>query len=320
MNVSTKTKTDNTAKPWGQCHRLIDLAKHVSPIRTAVVWPVDVLSLRGAVEAAHEKLIDPILIGDEQAIRNVAAEHGIDLREYELYDASTSTIAANAAVELARTGKVASLMKGALQTETLLRALIDADKELVDERRMSHVFVMNVPSYPKPLFVTDAAINIYPDLDDKRDIVQNAIDMARALDIETPKVAILSAIETVSSKIRSTVEAAALCKMAERGQITGGILDGPLAIDNAVSEEAAQVKGITSSVAGNADILVAPDLEAGNILAKQLEYLGGSCAAGIVLGARVPLILTSRADESPARIASCALAALLVEHAKREAS
>jgi len=240
-----------------------------------------------------------------------AAAEGIDLSPYELVPTAHSHEAAAHAVALARAGKVEALMKGSLHTDELMHEVVARDIGLCTARRMSHVFVMDVPNYPRLLFLTDAAINIYPDLDDKRDIVQNAIDLAHALGIETPKVAVLSAVETVTHKLRSTLEAAALCKMADRGQITGALVDGPLAFDNAVSEEAARAKGIVSPVAGRADILVVPDLESGNMLAKQLEYLAEAQGAGVVLGARVPIALTSRADNPLGRIASCALALLL---------
>ncbi len=292
--------------------QVMDRTKDLAPIRTAVVHPVDGNSLRGAFDAAQAGLVIPLLIGPEAKIRSAAAAERIDLSPYELVFTRHSHEAAATAVALARAGKVEALMKGSLHTEELMHEVVARDTGLCTGRRMSHVFVMDVPEYPRLLFLTDAAINIYPDLDDKRDIVQNAIDLARVLGIETPKVAILSAVETVTPKLRSTLEAAALCKMADRQQITGGVVDGPLAFDNAVSEEAARAKGIVSPVAGRADILVVPDLESGNMLAKQLEYLAEAQAAGIVLGARVPIALTSRADKSLSRMVSCALALLLV--------
>src|SRR5271165_3264322 len=289
--------------------------------RTAVVHPVDSVSLIAAIEAAREGLIVPVLVGPEHKIRAAAEMAKLDLASYEVVPTEHSAAAANRAVALARAGQVSALMKGALHTDELMHAVVDAANGLRTARRISHVFAMDAPAYPRPLFITDAAINMYPTLEDKRDIVQNAIDLVRALrqmlnrdTIELPRVAILSAVETVTEKIKSTLDAAALCKMADRGQITGAILDGPLAFDNAVSEEAAKTKGIVSPVAGKADIFVVPDLEAGNMLAKQLEYLGDAGAAGIVLGARVPIILTSRADNTLTRLGSCAMAQLLVHH------
>ena len=295
--------------------RLLELTRGFKPLRTAVVHPVDEASLVGAVEAAREKLIEAVLIGPEAKIRRVAETAGVDLAGFEIVDVPHSDAAAVAAVAMARQGTAEAIMKGALHTDELMRAVVDAATGLRTARRISHVFAIDAPSYPRPLFITDAAVNIYPTLIDKRDIIQNAIDMVRALGILTPRVAILSAVETVSPDIRSTIDAAALCKMADRGQITGGILDGPLAFDNAVSEEAALSKGIVSPVSGRADILVAPDLEAGNMLAKQLEYLAGAEMAGIVLGARVPIMLTSRADKTMARLGSCAIALALARRA-----
>lgn len=296
----------------GVRHRqLIELTKGLEPIRMAVVHPVDRNSLLGAIDAAEAKLIIPVLVGPESKIRAVAEIEGIDLSPYELFATKHSHEAATRAVAMARAGEVEALMKGSLHTDELMHEVVAKDTGLSTERRMSHVFVMDVPTYPRPLLITDAAINIYPDLEDKRDIVQNAIDLALVLGIENPRVAILSAVETVTPRIRSTVEAAALCKMADRKQITGGVVDGPLAFDNAVSEEAAKIKGIISPVAGKADILVVPDLESGNMLAKQLEYLAEAQSAGIVIGARVPIVLTSRADNALSRMASCAIALLL---------
>jgi phosphotransacetylase/acyl dehydratase len=294
--------------------RLMDAARKNPPIRTAVVHPCDELSLTGALEASKEGLIIPILVGPVAKIKKAAEQAAKSLDGIELVDAPHSHAAAARAVALARDGQVEALLKGALHTDEVMGAVVNPDTGLRTERRISHIFVLDVPHYPKLLFVTDAAVNIYPDLDDKRDIVQNAIDLAHAIGLETPKVAILSAVETVYPKIKSTIEAAALCKMADRGQITGGILDGPLAFDNAVSKSAAQTKHIMSPVAGDADILVVPDIEAGNMVAKQLIYLAGADAAGIVLGARVPIMLTSRADNVLARTASCALAQLFVHH------
>ena len=294
--------------------RLIEMTRSLDPIRTAVVHPVDTPSLLGAVEAARAKLIVPVLVGPEAKIRAAAAQAGLDLAPYEIVSTEHSDAAATQAVAMARAGKVEALMKGALHTEELMRAVVDGDHGLRTARRISHVFAIDAPGYPRPLFITDAAINIYPTLKDKRDIVQNAIDLVHALGIAEPRVAILSAVETVTESIRSTLDAAALCKMADRGQITGGILDGPLAFDNAVSAEAAKTKGIISPVAGRADIFIVPDLDAGNMLAKQLEYLAEAQIAGIVLGARVPIILTSRADKTLARLGSCAIALLLARH------
>jgi phosphotransacetylase/acyl dehydratase len=297
----------------GRCHRkLVEMTLGLAPIRTAVVHPVDTVSLLGALGAAREKLIVPVLVGPESKIRAAAGQAQLDISPYELISTEHSEAAAALAVAIARAGRVEALMKGALHTDELMRPVFDSDLGLRTARRISHVFVIDACGYPRPLFVTDAAINVYPTLDDKRDIVQNAIDLVHALGIAAPKVAILSAVETVSTKLKSTLDAAALCKMADRGQITGGIIDGPLAFDNAVSEEAAKTKGIVSPVAGQADIFVVPDVEAGNMLAKQLEYMAGAEIAGIVLGARVPVILTSRADKPLARQGSCAIALLLV--------
>jgi len=293
--------------------QLVQQARGLDPIRTAVVHPVDTVSLLGAVEAAKAKLIIPVLVGPEGKIRAAAEQAKLDLSGYELVPTEHSHEAAAAAVALARDRKVEAVMKGSLHTDEFMGAIVHEEK-LRTARRMSHVFVIDAPGYPRPLFVTDAAINIYPTLEDKVDIIQNAIELAHALGLQLPKVAILSAVETVSSKIKSTLDAAALCKMADRRQITGGILDGPLAFDNAVSEEAAKTKGIVSPVAGQADIFVVPDIEAGNMLAKQLEYLAEAEIAGIVLGARVPIILTSRADKTLARLGSCAIALLLARH------
>jgi phosphate acetyltransferase/phosphate butyryltransferase len=291
--------------------QLIDLTKGLTPARTAIVHPVDGNSLRGALDAAQANLVIPLLVGPEAKIRAAAAAEELDLSPYELVPTRDSQEAATTAVALARAGKVEVLMKGSLHTDELMREVVARDTGLGTGRRMSHVFAVDAPAYPRPLFLTDAAINISPDLEDKRDIVQNAIDLTHALGIENPRVAILSAVETVTPKLRSTLDAAALCKMADRGQITGGVVDGPLAFDNAVSEEAARVKGIVSPVAGRADIFVVPDLESGNMLIKQLEYLADARAAGIVLGARVPIALTSRADKPSSRMASCAIALLL---------
>ena len=296
---------------------LIERCATLEPVTTAVAHPCDESSLRAAVEAAEADLIRPILVGPEAKICAVAEQFGLDIRPYRLVDTPHSHAAAAKAVEIVRAGEAETLMKGSLHTDELMGEVVRKDTGLRTERRISHVFIMDVPTYPKPLAVTDAAINIFPDLETKVDIVQNAIDMAHALGVERPKVAILSAVETVTPKIPSTVDAAALCKMAERGQITGAVLDGPLAFDNAISKEAAAIKGIRSEVAGDPDILLVPDLEAGIMLAKQLSFLANADAAGIVLGARVPIILTSRADTVRARMASCAVAVLLA-HARRQ--
>jgi len=298
--------------------QLIDATRSLEPLRMAVVHPCDELSLLGALEAKKENLIVPVLVGPEAKVRAAAEKAGRSLEGIEIVDVPHSHAAAARAVELARSGAVRALMKGALHTDELMAAVVDTASGLRTERRMSHVFALDVPTYPKPLLLTDAAINIEPDLMDKRDIVQNAIDLAHAIAIAKPKVAILSAVETVYPKIKSTVEAAALCKMVDRGQITGGIVDGPLAFDNAISRASADTKHINSPVAGDADILVVPDLESGNMLAKQLIYLSGAEVAGIVLGARVPIVLTSRSDSVLSRLASSALA-VLVEHRKRRA-
>jgi phosphate acetyltransferase len=299
--------------------QLLGRARGREPLRTAVVHPVDRNSLGGAMEAARLGLIIPVLIGPEAKIRAAAAEARIDIGGCECIWTEHSHAAAAQAVALACARKVEALMKGSLHTDEFMGAIVGAER-LHTARRMSHVFFVDTPGYPRPLFVTDAAVNIYPTLEDKADIIQNAIELVQALGLEMPKVAILSAIETISPKIRSTLDAAVLCKMAERGQIYGGILDGPLAFDNVVSVEAARSKGIGSPVAGQADILVVPDIEAGNMLAKQMEYLGQALIAGIVLGARVPIMLTSRADETPARLGSCALAVLLARRPIRPSS
>lgn len=282
----------------------------------AVCWPCSTLSLAGAIEAADAGLIQPLLVGSEHELSKVAKSLGIEISSYEVVHADTDEEAAEKSVELCRTGRAVALMKGSLHTDLLMRAVLDKEGGLRTSRRVSHVFVLEAPLYHRTLFITDAAINIYPTLEDKVHIVQNVIDLAHVLGVKEPRVAILSAVETVSPKIVSTLDAAALCKMADRGQITGAILDGPLAFDTAVSAEAAQVKSLKSQVVGEADILLVPDLESGNMLAKQLEYLGGAQLAGIVLGAKVPIILTSRADSAESRVASCAIAsALIASHA-----
>ncbi len=285
-----------------------------APMTTAIAHPCDEVSLRTAVEAMRARLITPILVGPEAKIRAVAAAQKIDISGLRIELVPHSHAAAARAVELVRRGEARLLMKGALHTDELLHEVMQASSGLRTGKRLSHVYVMDVPSYPKPLLVTDAAINIAPDLQEKSCIVQNAIDLAHILGMEAPRVAILAAVETVNPLMQSTLDAAALCKMAERGQITGGMLDGPLAFDNAVSPIAAKQKGIVSAVAGSADILVVPNIEAGNILAKQLTFLANADAAGIVLGAAVPIILTSRADDARTRLSSCALAVMVVAH------
>jgi phosphate acetyltransferase len=289
---------------------LIQRCAELKPVTMAVAHPCDENSLRGPVEAAERGLIVPVLIGPRSRIEKIAQDCSIDISPYRLIDVEHSQEAAERAVAPCRSGEFEALMKGSLHTDELMHEIAKRDIGLRTNRRISHVFIMDVPSYPRPLLITDAAINIYPTLEDKADIVQNAIELAHVLGIEAPKVAILSAVETIYPKIASTIEAAALCKMADRGQITGGVLDGPLAFDNAISEEAAKIKKIVSPVAGKADILLVPDLEAGNMLAKQLAYLADAEAAGIVLGTRVPVVLTSRADSAKARLASCAIALL----------
>jgi phosphotransacetylase len=300
----------------GKYEQLLERCEKLPPIPVSVAHPCDATSLAGAVEAASRGLIAPILVGPAKKISEAAASAGIPLGDLQVIDVPHSQAAAARAVELVREGRAEILMKGSLHTDELMAAVVARDVGLRSGRRISHAFIMDVPSYHKVLIVTDGAINIAPTLDDKVDICQNAIDLAIALGREQPKVAILAAVETVTSKMPATIDAAALCKMAERGQIKGGILDGPLAFDNAISADAARIKGIRSDVAGDPDILLAPDLEAGNILAKQLSFLASADSAGMVLGARVPVILTSRADSVRSRIASCAVAAL-VAHARR---
>ena len=308
------SKKMTNISPLRQHHkyeRLITATRKLAPLPTAIAHPCDESSLRGAVEAAQAGMIVPILVGPKERMRSVATSIGLDIAGFDMIDATHSQAAAEKAVELVRSGKAELLMKGSLHSDELLGAVTKRDTGLRTARRISHVFVMDVPTHPETLFITDAAVNIAPDLLAKRDIIQNAIDLYAGLGLGTPKVAILSAVETVTPNIPSTIEAAALCKMADRGQINGGELDGPLAFDNAISTEAAQIKGIRSPVAGRAEILVVPDLEAGNMLAKNLTFLSGADAAGIVLGARVPIILTSRADKVRTRMASAAVAMLL---------
>jgi len=301
----------NIPRQHEKYERLIAAAKALPPLATAVAYPCDETSLKGALEAAEAGLIKPILVGPEEKIRSVALAFSLDLGGIEIVDVPHSQAAAEKAVTLVRSGKAELLMKGSLHTDELLAEVVNRETGIRTGRRISHVFVMDVPGHPHTLFITDGAVNIAPDLMAKRDIIQNAIDLYAGLGLGTPNVAILSAVETVTTSIPSTIEAAALCKMAGRGQITGGELDGPLAFDNAISPEAARIKGIKSPVAGQAQILVVPDLEAGNMLAKNLTFLSNADAAGIVLGARAPIILTSRADNVRTRMASCAVAALL---------
>jgi len=290
--------------------RLIERCKALPPTRTAVAHPCDESSLQAVMDAAKAGLIAPILVGPRARIEAVAKEHAIDISKLEIVDAPHSEASAAAAVALVREGRAEALMKGSLHTDELMGAVVRRDTGLRTARRISHCFIMDVPDYADALIITDAAVNIAPSLKDKVHIVQNAIDLARDLGLTEVRVAILSAMETVNPDVPSTLEAAALCKMADRGQITGGLLDGPLALDNAISPEAARIKKITSPVAGRANVLVVPDLEAGNMLAKNLSFLANADAAGIVLGARVPIILTSRADNVRTRMASCAVAAL----------
>jgi phosphate acetyltransferase len=301
----------------GKYEQLLLKCRGLMPIATAVAHPCEPSALSGAVEAADHGLIMPILVGPRDKIRATADSAGIDLENYEIVDAPHSHASATKAVELLREAKAELLMKGSLHTDELMAAVVAREGGLRTGRRISHVFVMDVPTYKKVLIVTDGAINIAPTLEDKVDICQNAIDLAISLGLEKPKVAILAAVETVTSKMPATIDAAALCKMAERGQIKGAILDGPLAFDNAISTQAAATKSIFSEVAGDPDILLAPDLEAGNILAKQLSFLANADSAGLVLGARVPIILTSRADSVRSRIASCGVA-MLAAHARRK--
>ncbi len=296
--------------------RLVAAIKGLPPLATAVAHPCDESSLRGVLEAGEAGLIAPILVGAQERIRSLAMSLGLNIEGIDIIDVPHSQAAAEKAVELVRAGKAELLMNGSLHSDEFLGAVTKRETGLRTARRISHVFVMDVPNHPETLFITDAAVNIAPDLMAKRDIIQNAIDLYVGLGLGTPRVAILSAVETVNPSIPSTIDAAALCKMADRGQITGGELDGPLAFDNAISPEAARIKGIKSPVAGRAQILVVPDLESGNMLAKNLTFLSRADAAGIVLGARVPIILTSRADNLRTRMASCAVAMLLA-HSRR---
>ena len=302
--------------PASKYERLIARAKQVPAASTIVAHPCDETSLRGPIEAAEAGIITPILVGPAAKISAVAREHKLDISRFEIVDVPHSEAAAAKAVQLIHESKGEMLMKGSLHTDELMREVTSSKTGLRTARRISHVFIMDVPTYAETLFITDAAINIFPDLDVKRDIIQNAIDLFTQVGLGVPRVAILSAVETVTSKIPSTIDAAALCKMADRGQISGGLLDGPLAFDNAIDPEAARIKGIRSEVAGRAQILVVPDLEAGNMLAKNLIFLAKADSAGLVLGARVPIVLTSRADSVRSRMASCA-AAVLYAHARR---
>ena len=302
----------------GKYEALLERCRSLDPIPTAVAHPCEASALAGAVEAGEKGLIVPILVGPSDKIREIAAKNNISLGKTRIVDAPHSHASAAKAVELVRHGEAELLMKGSLHTDELLSAVVARETGLRTGRRISHVFIMDVPTYHKVLVVTDAAINIAPTLEEKVDICQNAIDLATSLGVSKPKVAILAAVETINSKMQATLDAAALCKMADRGQINGGILDGPLAFDNAISKEAARIKKIESDVAGDPDILLTPDLEAGNMLAKQLSFLANADSAGLVLGARVPIILTSRADSVRSRIASCAVA-MLAAHARRQA-
>ena len=310
--------TAKSASP-SKYDRLIAAAQKEVPAVTIVAHPCDETSLRGALDAADAGLIVPVLVGPEARIRAVAGEHGLEIGNHQIIDAIHSHAAAAQAVAMVREGRGEMLMKGSLHTDELMREVTASATGLRTDRRVSHVFVMDVPGHDDTLFITDAAINIAPDLDAKRDIVQNAIDLFTGIGLGEPRVAILSAVETVTTKIPSTIEAAALCKMADRGQITGGLVEGPLAFDSAINLEAARIKGIVSQVAGRAQILVVPDLEAGNMLAKNLTFLAHADAAGIVLGARVPIVLTSRADSVRTRLASCAVASLYAAARRRKA-
>jgi len=303
----------------GKYEELLEQCKRLAPIPTAVAHPCEASALEGALDAKRLGLIAPILVGPAAKIASVAKQADLDISRETIVDVPHSHAAAEKAVALVRSGEAELLMKGSLHTDELMAAVVSRESGLRTSRRVSHVFLMDVPTYHKVLIITDAAINIAPNLEDKADICQNAIDLARNMGLSRPKVAILSAVETVTSKIPSTIDAAALCKMAERGQITGGVLDGPLAFDNAISREAAATKGIQSEVAGDPDILLVPDLEAGNILAKQLNFLANADSAGLVLGARVPIILTSRADSVRSRIASCAVG-MMAAHKRRQAA
>lgn len=307
------TRPASTGATLRGVDRLIAHVRGRPPLRMAVVHPCSALSLEGALAARDAGLITPVLVAPRAKLERVAADAGLDISACEIVDAPHSHAAAAAAAQLAGRGDVDALMKGSLHSDEFLGALLAPEAGLRTARRLSHCYVMETASYPRPFLITDAAINIAPDLEAKADIVRNAIALAHAIGVPEPRVALLAAVEVVNPRMPATLDAAALCKMADRGQITGGVLDGPLAFDNAVSPEAARVKGIASPVAGRADILVVPDLESGNMLAKQLEILGGADSAGIVMGARVPVVLTSRSDSSKTRLASCAIALLLAE-------
>ena len=311
VSVESADSPEIIVKTYNKYQDFIEMCSALDSPRTAVAHPCDVSSLRAALVASLEELIEPVLVGPGARIRKIAEEHDIDISAFSLVDTPHSHASAAEAVRLVREGECQVLMKGSLHTDELMAEVIKSDTGLRTERRVSHAYVMDVPTYHKPIIISDAAINIYPGLDEKVDICQNVIELAHILGIETPKVAVISAIETVTSKIQSTLDAAALCKMAQRGQITGAILDGPLAFDNAISRKAADVKGIKSEVAGDPDIIIVPDLESGNMLAKQLTFMARAEAAGIVLGARVPIVLTSRADSLRTKLASCAVAALM---------
>ena len=313
MTRATEVTTQNPRHAYDD---LLESCRSLDPVVTSVAFPCETTALTGAVEAAEAGLITPILVGPRQNIVQIAEEAGLNITGFEIDDVPDAPTAAAKAVEVVRAGRAEALMKGSLHTDVLMSAVVTSAAGLRTSRRISYAYVMAMPSYPKLLMTKDAVVNIAPSLEDKRDICQNAIDLAHSFGRAAPKVAILSAVEEVTTKIPSTLDAAALCKMTDRGQITGAILDGPLALDNAISPEAAKTKGIVSPVAGEADILVVPDLEAGNILAKQFTFLANADAAGVVLGARVPIILTSRADSVRTRMASCGVALLLV-HARR---
>ncbi len=298
-----------TSRP--HLERLLEAVSNLPALNTAVVHPVGETALLGAVEAAKDGLINPVLIGPEQRIKTAASKAGVEINNYQIIATEHSHDSAKVAVDMARDNKVSAIMKGKIHTDELMRAVVSREGGLRTGRRMSHVFAFDVPTYSRPLFITDAAINLEPDLETKADIIRNVIDLAHLLAIDEPRIAILSAVETVTSKIESTLHAAALCKMADRGQIKGALLDGPLAFDNAISESSVRIKGIKSDVAGKAEVLVVPDVEAGNMLAKQLEYLANAEGAGIVLGAKVPVVLPSRADDAVSRLAACALAVMI---------
>jgi phosphate acetyltransferase len=307
VTESERVQKDNHEK----FRKLVKAAQRHGPVVTAIAHPCSDVALESAVKAAELKFITPILVGPAARVRDVAAKAKIDISKFELVDAEHSHDAAAKSVALVREGRAGALMKGSLHTDELMGAVVARETGLRTARRVSHCFIMDAPDHPEPFILTDAAVNIAPTLEEKVDIVQNAIDLAHAMGVKEVRVGILSAMETINAKVASTIEAAALCKMADRGQITGALLDGPLALDNAISPEAAKIKGIVSPVAGRANVLLVPDLEAGNMLAKSLTFLAGAAAAGIVMGARVPIILTSRADAEITRLASCAVAVLV---------